>query len=123
MFKATAYSYGTINKTSRREGTIYFRVIRENRLSFDEDIYAARIGRNMWRLAKRRAREAGESTGLIAVPARRAPAESYDNKAQNPASRLDQARSAPGARPNTLSEFLQLLAAELAGDDRDPGGS
>ena len=89
----------------------------------DEDIYAARIGRKMWRIAKRRAREARLSrlaTARIDHPAGRI--STSDNKTGSPALRRAQERKA-AAGPNTLAEFLRELAAELGKDDPDPDAS
>ena len=88
-----------------------------------EDAYAARIARNLWRVANRRAAEMRPDhaepqrvTSGVQTPR-------FDNTIQSRVVRRDQ--SHPGAEqdPRTLAEFLQALAAELASDEPDPGGS
>ncbi len=89
----------------------------------DEDNYAARIGRIMWRVAKRRAKEIRlYETGVLTVPVSAAERRAPESKVQQRVQRPDQERLAQ-EHPPSLSEFLRALAAELAQDEPDPGGS
>lgn len=89
----------------------------------EEDVYAARIGRNMWRLAKRRAREAAmRSAALIGLPAARGAAGS-GSKSLQPPPPPDQDDGPEAEGPRTLSEFLRELAEELERDEPDPDES
>lgn len=88
----------------------------------DEEFYAARIGRTMWRVAKRRALEMRRRPIVTAENAAVSEAMASDNKAVSPVPNHDPAKTAT-TDPSTLAEFLQALAAELAGDDQDPGDS
>jgi len=94
-----------------------------SRLSEDEDIYAARVGRTMWRLANRRAREIRDNEPLIrsAYLPDRIPM--IENKSASPDQPRDQAPRQAAASPRTLAEFLRALAATLDEDDPDPDGS
>ena len=89
-------------------------------LDASEDAYAASIGRNMWRVAKRRALLDATSGGEIM---RAAFSGAPENKAMSPAQSLSEGAAAPHPAPKTLREFLQRLAAELASGGQDRSGS
>ena len=89
----------------------------------DEEIYAARVGRAMWRAAKRRAGELRYHELISAGKGGADPVTAIENKAAPPTLRPCLRQRQAAANPQTLAEFLQLLAAELASDDQDPGAS
>lgn len=92
-------------------------------LGHEEDAYAARIARNMWRMAKRRAAEISAAQPALNGPmcSRRSPSFENTTLSRDP----PRGRSLPPAEsdPRTLAEFLQALAAELASDEPDPDES
>ena len=77
-----------------------------------ETDYAGRIGRSMWRVAKRRA--FALATGAAAP--------SGDSEPLLPA-RAARLRPGETAEPASLREFLRRLAEELEQDDRRSGES
>ncbi|MEZ5922296.1 MAG: hypothetical protein R3C60_13235 [Parvularculaceae bacterium] len=96
-----------------------------------EENYAARIGRSMWRVAKRRAfggaapvAEFVQSGAGVKDDVKRA---AFAASPENKARRLQelQQQSADGAKPapTSLREFLKKLAEELAQDDQRQNGS
>ena len=91
-------------------------------MSTDEDLYAARIGRNMWKIAKRRAREAQMRRTMAALTDPAGRISTSGSKGPSPTQRRAPEQAAAAA-PNSLAEFLRALAAELGKDDRDPDGS
>jgi hypothetical protein len=89
----------------------------------DEEIYAARIGRTMWRVAKRRAQEIRDRGLVKTETCGVGQADAAENTVAPPMQRPDPTPTAAAASPKTLSEFLRALAAELAADDQDPDAS
>ena len=87
-----------------------------------EEFYAAHVGRAMWRIAKRRAMEMQQSASTNNNGPVTSQPIAFENTIASPAPRLDPTKTVAGDQ-NTLAKFLQALAAELAGDDQDPGGS
>src|SRR3990167_5180143 len=81
-----------------------------------EDAYAAAIGRNMWRLAKRRAISMIDPTGDAAKLTRAALGAAPENKARRLPRMSAEAGDAPVPAPTNLREFLRRLAAELGSD-------
>ena len=79
-----------------------------------EDNYAARVGRMMWRMARRRARQA------LAVGLPLAGGFKSDSSAGSPKEPLRQEPEDRSAGPRDLSEFLQELAEELEQDEPGP---
>ena len=86
-----------------------------------EETYAAAIGRNMWRLAKRRAFSVVNPRAEAAPITRVAYAAAPENKALPLSRKSPEDVGAIEPAPTTLREFLRKLAAELgsAGQNRD----
>ena len=92
----------------------------------DDDVFAARVARSMWRMAKRRA-------GLDAEFAKEAPISPQDGRGQSldtgAEPRMQRGAHSHGARqgklqgPGNLQEFLQELALELEEDVPKEGGA
>jgi ribosomal protein L4 len=79
----------------------------------NEENYAARVGRMMWRIAKRRARSALASNGAVAAVF----GLKDDDTAHSRDGPLPQPQPDPSEGPRDLSEFLQELGEELEQDD------
>lgn len=82
----------------------------------DEENYAERIGRNMWRMAKRRA----QGALLLGRPLASALGVKCGDIAQSPQELRRQGPEDAAAGPRDLSEFLQELGEELEQDDPPP---
>ena len=117
-FRASATTFfpygGKLRHAAEKQG---------NLLGQDEDAYAARIARNLWRVANRRA---AEMRPVHAEPQRvtaGAQTPMSDSRGPSRAVRRDQSHRAAAQDPRTLAEFLQALAAELGSDEPDPDAS
>ncbi len=115
-------------KLSRRSPKWYLRALhtKDERGSMSEeteDNYAAKIGRSMWRMAKRRALSVLEPRLEAAALTRAAFPGAPESKGRPLAASHRQAGHAPGAPPLTLREFLKTLGEELESDDPRRGGS
>ena len=88
-----------------------------------EETYAAAIGRNMWRLAKRRAYSVVNPRAEGVAVTRAAYAAAPENKALPLSRRSPEAADAIEPAPTTLREFLRKLAAELGSVGQNRGGS
>lgn len=80
----------------------------------DEENYAARVGKVMWRMAKRRARAA------LAYPLAAALGVKGGDSAQRPLELPPRVLEDRPAGPRDLSEFLEALGEELEQDDPPP---
>ena len=89
------------------------------RVRDEEDVYAARIGRLMWRLAKRRAAKASLLASSVFGVKTAAASVTVDNRDVQSPPPLPEDAFGSEHGPNSLSEFLQELAGELAEDDQD----
>ena len=88
----------------------------------ESDIYVSRIGRTMWRLAKRRAASASALASAVFNLETLSATSSCQNSdkplGQQPLEDADDEM----AYPQTLSKFLQALTKELSEDDPDQDG-
>lgn len=84
-------------------------------MSEGDDIYAARIARNMWRAAKRRMANALSAPKAAVV-------RNCDPQKRRAAPLQGSAPEAE-AGPRNLPEFLQALKKELEQDDEPPASS
>jgi len=85
----------------------------------EESIYAARIGRLMWRLAKRRAARASALASAVFGAKTAAASVTIDNRDGRSPPPFPEGGFGSEPGPNNLSEFLQELAGELAEDDQN----
>jgi hypothetical protein len=87
-----------------------------------EEIYAAAIARNMWRMTKRRALSVLDPKSEAAIKRAAFPG-APENKAQPLCAPDRPAVDEPGPAPTTLREFLRRLGEELERDDPRQSGS